>query len=336
MLPMTVSYVCSIWRELALRTPSLWRRISLSPAEDMWRERIHRAMSCSLDIELLPFIPGRLGRPQRLDLHTVQWYMHLVAPFITRWRSLKIVFSDYSPFLWNAALSCCCGSGIYAPLVRDLTLIFPSNDDTKHFTLFGGVAPRLRRLTLDGLRLTWLPSLFANLTTLDYTHHGFTHGNQAVYDVLSILEVSNNLAELRLSFPWKGDVVSGPIQAGRPVSLPVLTTLCLRVNSHNIPIELSCLVANITTPAISSLRLLDPSHSTRPFPHLHLFLQAFRIPSSLRSLHIENGWFDPRIVVPPNLHRYVVRRSHMPDRVVDLKSSRYHDREASEFTRSSR
>ena len=326
--PITVSHVCSAWRDVALHTPSLWRRITLNSDAryrlDMWRERIHRAKVCSLDIELGAF-PSQWGtKPPKsnFDIHTVQWHMHLVLPSISRWRSLKFCFPHYAPFLWNAALSTCCGAGrrVHAPLIEELSLIYPANDDTKVFTLFGGVATRLLRLTIDGIRLAWLPSLFGNLTFLDYTHRGPIRGNQAVALVLDMLQVSSRLQELRISFPSYVDFrpLPGHARAHKYVALPFLSTLHLCIDGPDIPYELYSLLPHLTFPSLISLRLLDRRHSLHTFPRLGPFLQAFRLPISLRYLWLESGWVDHRILPSlfnslKGLRRAVVNGAKVPD-----------------------
>lgn len=328
MLPIRVSHVCRVWREITFRTPSLWRRITLTPQTEMWRERIYRARECTLDIQLKSWVTSSSGFPrhQSLDMYAVQWHIHLVAPFVRRWRSLEIVFTEYAPFLWNAALSGCCSrSRDHAKNLEDLTLIFRANDDTKEFCLFSGVAPKLRRVTLDGIRLTWLPSLFGNLVYLDYTHHGFTVGHQAVRDVMSMLEVCTRLVEFRILFPRKHIPVHPtryhPVK--RHVVLPFLTRLQLRVEGPDIPFELAHLMTLVLTPSLLSLRLIDAERHHQPFPSLKSFFYVYAIAPSLRLLRIEHGWYDPRMVTPvlqalPNIRQLVVRRPHSPDQILNL------------------
>lgn len=324
--PITVSHVCSAWRDVALHTPSLWRRITLTPNSryrlDMWRERIHRAKACPLDIGLSAF--HRQVR-SHFDIHTVQWCMHLVIPYIPRWRSLRFSFQHYAPFLWNAALSTCCGTGpkVHAPLIEELSLLYPANDDTKVFSLFGGVAPRLRRLTIDGIRLAWLPSLFSHLTFLDYTHRGPIRGNQAVALVLSMLEVSSRLQELRISFPSCGSEVGlrplpGHARVHKHATLTFLNTLHLCVDGPDIPYELYSLLPHLTIPSLTSLHLLDSRHSSCTFLHLGPFFRVFRPPPSLRDLWMESGWVDHRMLPSlfrslKRLRRAVVDGARIPD-----------------------
>lgn len=329
-LPLSVSHTCSTWRRLALWTPSLWRQICLDPRGDMWRQRIYRAKDCSLDIKLLPYVQklGGIFQPQRLDHHTVQWHMHLVTPFIHRWRSLEIQFLDYAPFLWNSALSECCSTGpdARAPCLQDLSLVYRDNDDPKEFLLFSGFAPRLRRVTLDGVCLSWRPSLFANLTCLDYAHHGFTRGGQAVHDVVAMLRVSSRLIELRITFPrskisHRYDLVlpmMEPVPTTRTVVLRHLRTLHLRVDTRDIPPELVRLMSHVHSPNLISLHLVDLGHRPRPFRSLGLFTGSYVFPPSLRVVEVGYGWnyegmMTSMLARLPNIRKWKIEQSHTKD-----------------------
>ncbi|CCM02469.1 uncharacterized protein FIBRA_04569 [Fibroporia radiculosa] len=305
MLPVVISHVCRAWRKLALHTPSLWRRVVLDSRLSMWTQRIHRAKACTLDIQLAnqQMSLDRTNYIVPLDAQTVLYYMHLVIPFIPRWRSLEIKFDIYTPYLWNAALSACCDStpAVQAHFLRELSLIYPGNDDTKEFVLFNGVAPRLRRVTLWGIRLAWYPSLFQHLTFLDYTHHGFTRGHEAASDVLQILQVSSRLEVLRLAFPWRGDSnsrYSNP--SARTTTLPRLATLTLSIEGPDIPPALLHVLMHLSLPAIRTLRLVSRYPFRRPtlFPRLRHVLKALPQLPTLRHLYVEYGWLDSRFVHP--------------------------------------
>ncbi|TFK27992.1 hypothetical protein FA15DRAFT_665747 [Coprinopsis marcescibilis] len=327
--PVIVSHVCKAWRKIAMRTPALWRRITLSPKERMWKERIRRAKACSLDIQLLPTKAHTRSEPRHADLdpYSIQWHMHLVLPHIARWRSLEIVFPEYGPYLWKAALSRCCATrGVPAPLLEDLRLVYRANDDPEEYTLFSGSSPNLRSATVNGIRLKWLPSLFANLTFLDYTHHGFTAGHQAVQDVIEILAVSTSLSELRLTFPRKplASLPSRNEPVKTRVSLPKLQSLHLRVEGKDIPFELAQIATLLSTPSLTSLRLVDLSRSYHSFASLKSFFYIYALPPSLRSVRIECGWYDPRMITPivqshSRVRQIIVKRPHSAEQVLNLR-----------------
>ena len=325
----TISHVCRTWRILALRTPVVWRRITLAADLNFLGERIRRARSCTLDIQLLSWCRTGSGYPrhQFLDADAVKLRMYLVTPFVSRWRSLEIVFSEYSPLLWNAALARTCSRNRRPRALEEITLVYRLNDDTKEFSLFSGCAPKLRKVTLDGIRLAWLPSLFVNLTYLDYTHHGFTVGHQAVDDVMSMLQVSTRLLELRLLFPRKPFIVlpTRTYPVTRRVALPSLAHLYLRIEGPDIPFELAQVMTLTITPRLTSLRLIDLDRRHHSFPSLKSFFYVYAISPSLQYLHIEHGWYDHGMIAPmrrslPDLHQVVIRRPYAPDHVLDLRT----------------
>ncbi|PPR01131.1 hypothetical protein CVT26_016032 [Gymnopilus dilepis] len=335
--PVTVSHVCRAWRQIALRTPALWRRITLGPEEEMWRERIYRARACTLDIQLLPYrtAPSGARRVQDLNPYNVFWYMQLAIPHIRQWRSLELCFADYSPHLWKAALHDC---STPAPSLKELILTYRRNDDIDEFLLFSGHAPRLRRLTVEGIRLVWMPSLFGNLTFLDYTHHGFTSERHAVHDVLSILAVTTRLHELRVLFPRKRTIRLPSRRDITPkrVSLPHLRNLVLRVDGSDIPFELAHLVSLISSPFLSSLRLIDLRRSPHSFPSLKSFFYVCALPSNLRFVHIGHAWYDPRMVHAmihslPQLSKIVVKRSRVPEQVYNVRQDARRDYSSHSF-----
>lgn len=325
----TVSQVCRAWRILALRTPAVWRRITLTADLDFLGERIRRAQSCTLDIQLLSWCRTGSGYPrhQFLDANAVKLRMHLVTPLVSRWRSLEIIFSEYSPFLWNAALARTCSRNRRPRALEQITLVYRLNDDPNEFSLFSGCAPKLRKVTVDGIRLAWLPSLFANLTHLDYAHHGFTVGHQAVDDVMSMLQVSTRLLELRLLFPRKPFIVlpTRTYPVTRRVALPSLAHLHLRIEGPDIPFELAQIMTLTITPRLTSLRLIDLDRRHHSFPSLKSFFYVYAIPPSLQYLHIDHGWYDHGMIPPmlrslPDLHQVEIRRPHAPDHVLDLRT----------------
>lgn len=318
-LPVVVSHVCRMWRAVALHTPSLWAHVSLDSRRKMWTERIQRAKAAPLDIEIRPQTQtGRKSlRRNYLTARAVESYMHLAAPLISRWRSLTIEFQHYAPYLWNAALSECCAPDEYAeaPSLEAISLVHPQNDDGKEFLLFNGCAPQLRSATLQGIRLIWLPTLFANLTTLDYTHHGFTQGYDCFVELFGMLSVSSRLQDLRLSFPPSSPHAfrsqSLEIPAHARIHLNDLRTLTLHVSADDIPSALVELIARLRLRHVRSLSLLapapaalspshrhyyDPRMMAPPFVRLRPFFEALPRLSELMQLRVEYSWCDATFV----------------------------------------
>jgi len=209
--------------------------------------------------------------------------------------------------------------------LQDLSLVYRLNDDTQEFLLFSGFTPHLRRVTVDGIRLAWLPSLFANLTFLDYTHHGFTSSHQAVDDVVSILTVSCRLIELRLFFP-RGKTACLPSRhdyVTKCITLSSLTHIQLTVDGYDIPFELAHLVTLLVTPSLAHLRLVDLNRTSHPFPSLKSFFYVYALPRTISVIQIGHGWYDPRMIRPmtqslPQLSKIYVKKTSLPERVLNV------------------
>jgi hypothetical protein len=304
---------------LAIHTHTLWRRLLFGAhGLRLWKERIARARGCSLDVTIAP------SQHSRPDLDVIALQLHLIVPHISRMRSFELRFSRYTPFLWNTALGPVCHQHrrddnadrhAFTPLVHglqleELTLCYPDNDDTKEFALFAGVAPRLKKVTLDGIRLTWLPELYGRLTYLNYTHHGFTTGRTAVDEVLGMIRVSCALRELHICFKRReqhGDVLYLPrvdIPAGQ-VHLPQLERLVLGIDNSEIEScpELTSLVSRLSMPNLHELSLVDIGFQRAnrrhrkpvPVPGLRDALSLFQVavPSTIKVLTMAGRWVDP-------------------------------------------
>jgi hypothetical protein len=295
-LPYVAIRVCRTFRHVALRTPELWRHIPLlrSPNLRPWEQRINLARACTLDIEL-----SLTASPEPWQTHAIARYMHFIIRYATRWRSLAICIPHTvnMPYLANAALSGCCGTmdTINASNIEDIKIAIPHNEDTKQFTLFGGYAPRLRSVILNGVRLTWLPSLYENIALLDYTHHRFSWGYDAAVEIADILTVSHRLKDFRLTVYGKNSR-RRPTSEIRPlprIILPNLLHLELRIDGAGIPEELLMLVERMKTPNLRSLKLA--SNSVAPFPGLRRFvpLLASVLSAPILKLEVEGGWNSP-------------------------------------------
>jgi hypothetical protein len=258
-----------------------------------------------------------------MNMYAVNRYMGMVKPYTHQWRSLDIHFAQYASHLWQVAIANCASP---APQLEELSLVYRLNDDVQEFSLFDGYAPRLRRVTIDGIRLKWTHSLFTNLTFLDYSHHGFTSGNRAVYDVINILSVSTRLVDLRILFP-RGRTPRLPAMSeavSTPVNLPHLSQLSLRVDGFDIPFELAHLVTLITAPSLTTLHLTDLRRSHRAFPSIKSIFYVYALPRTLRFISVSHGWYDPRMVQAlyqalPRLAHIHVKRTRAPEQVLDLK-----------------
>lgn len=300
----TAGRVCGLWRDITLRTPTLWRTIHLDCRVDMWQARIMRAGICSLDVHLQS-PPGHRHTGQRWNHFSVQWVMQPALPHIYRWRSLDIRFDTYAPFLWNAALSPLCRESqyVYAEVLQELSLVYPLNDDNKLFDLFNGVAPHLRRVILEGIRVVWTPSVFENLTYLDYTHHGFTRGTEAMAEMLAMLQISSRLEYLSVNIPppkqgYRRTIGAPPHRAQTVVTLPRLHTFRAVVTEARIPTELMQLFAYLNASRLGTLVLEDTTKSQWPLQGVENLARALSGGlSSVSRLCLGYGFVERRFIL---------------------------------------
>jgi len=265
------------------------------------------------------------------DYNTLESQMHTAVHFITRWRSLHIEFPSYSPFLLSRALSQCCGRTMHAPTLKELRLIYRQNDDPEEYFLFsGGTAPRLRHLSVDGIRLAWQPSLFQNLTSLEYTHHGFTTGPQAVREVMNIVSISVKLTDLRILFPRPKRITaptrnssnSRPRQSyltTKRITLPYLQCLHLVSETRDIPYELTHIASLISTPSLTALHFVDLRYREHQFASLKAFMQLYQFPPALQVMSVAHGWYDGTALKGilrrlPKMQRLAIRQDGSRDR----------------------
>ncbi|KAL5482585.1 hypothetical protein ACEPAI_9179 [Sanghuangporus weigelae] len=265
--PVVASQVCSHWRFLILHSPRLWQVVRPDGRRNLCTKRIQRARGQPLHVEIALPPNTKFQASALVDIHS---RMACVLPAIRQWRSLSMRFDVYSPFLLNSTLSgLCTGRPRLAscvPELESLALVYPANDDTKEFHLFGGNAPKLRHVTLHGVRLRWSPSLFENLVYFDYTHHSFSMGHGTVREVLAMLSVSKNLRTLRIGLPdshdtdhfddWLADTYAS-------VELCLLQKLTVRVAVGCNPAkELNKLFSKLVMPSLSVLQLDAPEYYT--------------------------------------------------------------------------
>ncbi|KAH8114307.1 hypothetical protein DFH11DRAFT_1593730 [Phellopilus nigrolimitatus] len=289
----TISQVCSHWRKIAIKTPSLWCRVRLDGRWTLCYKRIRRSSGQPLDVEL------DFSAPIPARIPAIITYAHLrmacALPSIGQWRSLSIRFGGYIPFFWNSVLSSLCAEPARVspstPGLQSLSLVYPLNDDTKD----------LRHVSLHGIRLRWTAPLFGDLVCLEYTHHGFTEGHEAVQEVLAMLTVSRRLESLAIAFPEYPASRSGIpyIWFSRtylPVSMNHLKRFTLRANGDAAPPkELRKLVAKLLLPALRQLEL-DAAAVAFSRKAVRSVVKSFRGHPNIERLIVRNGWNHHRCI----------------------------------------
>ncbi|KAI0791555.1 hypothetical protein BC629DRAFT_1593154 [Irpex lacteus] len=189
-----VSHVCRRWREIALRTASLWSAILLAQRQPGGREDLlsqiflERSLRTPLDIEIPWNDP---------DTQTLQ---DQLIPLLGRVRTLKIKNISHTRLNLLAQLNC------PAPMLETLQICLnhlPGSDAflAEHFpqelpTLFAGQTPKLKHLDLD-LFTAFSGNRFENLTYLRFDSQTYRAIDE-VKRLFAVLEASPYLEQLSL------------------------------------------------------------------------------------------------------------------------------------------
>lgn len=306
--PIILSQVCADWRCIVLQCPFLWTRLRPDGRYTLFSTMIHRSGKLPVDINL---VLGREFRGSTLASDAAHMRLSAVVNGIGRWRSLSIRCDRYSPYFWNTALSILCAkptqSLTITPRLEALSLIFPYNDDSKEYLLFGNSSPKLQHVVLCGIRLKWTSLLFGNLVTLDYTHHGFSRGREAALEILSMLHVSRaRLKHLTVMFPCKTDSAyyTDNWFADLPVvELRQLETLVLKANGfHAAQLELLAFLPHVRLPYLQRLVLTVSSASVVLARNaIRGVCRVFYGHRTLQIVKIDNVWWNEQYS-PPLLH----------------------------------
>lgn len=153
----SLSGVCSHWYSVIRDSPPLWTQIHWSDSPNIVQAALQRSSSHPLDIILCPNFYLREIVPSYLQL-----FVNVVLPHSVRWRSMEIAV----PSTWMESLLRVLGEPV--PKLERLSLI---DSDTMYCTrkcnLFGGAAPQLTSLTLNGVSIQWDSEILRGLTVLD-------------------------------------------------------------------------------------------------------------------------------------------------------------------------
>ncbi|KAG6837184.1 hypothetical protein H0H93_013411 [Arthromyces matolae] len=153
------------WAEVALNTPTLWTRLTVSPYDSLekTRRKIERSKSCLLDVSI-NFDP-RMEYTRSITEHVID-AMELIRPVLWRTKSFRLSVPNRPQA--HAALSRCQED---APFLENLSIhIHHSMQDDNYSSpllpLFKGHTPRLRSCSLTSFNFGWDNKLVSNLRVL--------------------------------------------------------------------------------------------------------------------------------------------------------------------------
>lgn len=233
---LTISHVCSRWRQVTLSNGALWARIVLTfpmsgqklSCADTW---LSRSGTSPLDILLDVRDPewGWKEYDHKFRLEHMESIMQLLITHIKRWRMVEMRADTWAPiciFLWY------CRGARAAPVLEKISLsrcnayftsrgqIFQPTSLHRPIKLFGDIAlDRLRKVSLVGVHIDWSEPPLRNLTHLTFRYHA--------HDVMPTLEQFQKIlfacpGLLHLSIIGWGPILNDP-RTPIILRLPVLT-----------------------------------------------------------------------------------------------------------------
>ncbi|KAF9554706.1 hypothetical protein CPC08DRAFT_712673 [Agrocybe pediades] len=291
----TLMLVCRYWADVALNTPVLWAKISVSPHDPLEkaRRRLIRSKSCPLDITV-NFGP-RMEYAQNVSEDIVQ-AMDLFRPALWRTRSFSLTVPN-RPHAYTALYRC----QEDAPMLETLSIqVYHAIQDEPHsyfkaMPLFNGCTPNLRSLSLTSFHFGWDLKIMTGLRVLKLGgyYNSFT---PSAATLLTILRQCPGLEEFALRNMSDVDSYPGcsPMRmiedADTPITnkihLPRLRKLSFYYSGIAHAREI---MSHISFPDLESLELAYLENAT-PVLQL-LYAQALtRLP--LRYLRIETCLFN--------------------------------------------
>lgn len=179
-----VSHVCHYWRQVALRTPSLWTTLHFREASNIPRAKAYLARCSKSSTYLLDILVDTVAVENHIPGVTlykdeVRTIFHIIIPHVKRWRAfhLKICDNDCKGFAREFLSTC--GP---APNLETLQLYHFEDYQTVEnlyratyrppVIIFNNTLPRLKNVSLIGVNLPWERSPYLkNLRNLELALH---------------------------------------------------------------------------------------------------------------------------------------------------------------------
>ena len=284
----TISHVCSHWREVAISTGALWTNFVLTFPSS--RSQLSRTMTWLSRSQPYPIDIHLDFRDPSWDWdensHAFQWQdmeavLRLFLTHVTRWCHFELLTDTWAPiftFLWYARRV------KSAPMLRSISLsrcnaYFASKGATfrpvqlkEPIPLFGGIAlDALRNVSLAGVHVDWARSSLRHLTRLEFRYHasGVMPSLDQFFDILAGCLDLHHLSIIGWGPQFDKALIHGnvpgveapPAEPQRTIQLRHLTSFSFGFIDINYALKLLSL---LSFPAIERLALEDVSSTLNP------------------------------------------------------------------------
>ncbi|KAG9047096.1 hypothetical protein FS837_003081 [Tulasnella sp. UAMH 9824] len=257
--------VSRMWRDTVDSTPSLWNVVSSDLPLQVNSTAIQKSGCSPLDVYVI-----EEGSHSRQGSGLAE-LLELATREIGRWSTVTLWFTLFDVHSLHLTSP--------APLLRDLTVVSESRERAPTpVTLFGGIAPKLEALEVDGLPVDWTSSFIHGLRKLSISNL-----NREQMSTQQVLDVFVSAPLLEHFYLADSTLDHHPSLHIRPtmIQVPGLKTIEL----HGINTEVTrAILSSIRVPNCVDLAILDPADNATstpsfPEPALSLTLSANNISS---------------------------------------------------------
>ncbi|KAG6820621.1 hypothetical protein H0H93_014224 [Arthromyces matolae] len=303
-----VSHVCHHWRQIALRTPSLWSVLHFREPSHILRSReyISRCLPSSYLFDILvdtvsekDHIPG-----VTLCREEIQQIFSLICPHVKRWRAFHLKVCDHECKASARQHLSSCGP---APNLETLQLYHFEDYITSQnlylatyrppVKVFSNDLPRLKNISLIGVNLPWEHSPYlAHLHTLELALH--PENIRPPYEYWeNMLRNSPDLQTLSLHYSGPR-VANGDMKLVWPTGSERITIRSLEDLSLTDldPDYLVQLMGRLVLPRLKQLSLDLPDQDFTPF--LDLITDANQSVNTLNALSSPSPTCHPHLPFP--------------------------------------
>ncbi|KAG8893912.1 hypothetical protein FRC00_009820 [Tulasnella sp. 408] len=245
--------VSRMWRDTIDSTPSLWNVVSSDLPLHVNTTAIQQSGCSPLDVYVIEgavfsYSRQRSGLAELLELATRE---------IGRWSTVTLWFTRFDVHSLHLTSP--------APLLQDLTVISQSwGSASTPVTLFGGIAPKLEALEVDGLPVDWTSSFIHGLKKLGIFN--LEREQMSTQQVLDVLVNAPLLEHLCITDSTLEHHLQSLHIRPTIIQVPGLKTIKL----HGINTEATmAILSSIRAPNCIDLEILDPGDnaaSTPSFP----------------------------------------------------------------------
>ncbi|QRV76800.1 F-box-like protein [Ceratobasidium sp. AG-Ba] len=266
---LTLTAVCKHWREATVASARLWSTIYPSRSK-LVPLQIERAKEAGFDVILTAKHTNK-SASKYLATPTKCSIPYWPEPLTNHLRQLIVQFDESQMQQWTATL---CSAT--APHLETLCISVTRHANVVYTEpLFGGVAPRLRSLTLSGFVVPWDSVIFTDLRDLTLRQHKTIH-RPTMPEFLDLLGRSPRLRRLALELSGPQPPSAEFEHNTNNISLPNLAHVVL----HDIaPHVVALLVHHTTFPSSAQLAISHGPHTLHAVDtHVLSMFTRFRTP----------------------------------------------------------